>query len=398
VYYSAAKDLSTSGAAWVRQGSEFGYRAPLYFTYLGGVFTLFPQSGYRTAQVATSLLGVVTCVLLFVVAYRVQGAGAAKVAFWVRGLSLCFLLGDTFVMSEPLFAALQMASILVFVSAPPAPNSRHGLALGFLVGLSMLTRESASGYPLIFAGGLFLLGGPFRKRAATVALFFLAITITLLPWMWRNQIVWGRPLPLTLTSGPNLHIGNNPATTGHWQRLPESLPAYIRPGTPEANRWHTEKAIQYITSHPGRFIANGFKKVAWLVFPSFHRDPLMNIYSGRSALLKLMSVLSGGMSAVLILIGIAGFILSKPDRFWWLSGTMFAYYLGITYVAFGHPRLRDPLDHILICYVAAFVANWRNMRLQLQWRSPTALYKMCILGLVYGFIISNWVVTALGKV
>jgi hypothetical protein len=398
VYYDVSRNLSTSQAAWVRPGSEFGYRAPAYFAYLAAVFALIPGSTYRSAQSATSMLGVLTCVLVFLVLRRTESEKAGMVAFWVRGLCLSFVFADTFVMSEPLFSALQMAAILVFVLSPPSPGWRYTVPLGILVGLCVLTRESASGYPLIFAGGLFLLGGPVTKKAVRVCLFILAVTLPLLPWLWRNQIVWGSPLPLSLTSGANLYIGNNPTTIGRWQEVPGKPPPEIRPGTHEANDWYRRQAVQYITSHPDRFLTNGFKKIAWFLFPSFNRDPITHIFSGSPRLLLVLSLLSGGMSALLILAGVAGLILAKPGRFWWLSATMIAYYLGLTYVAFGHPRLRDPVDNILVCYVATLLANWPQVRSQLQWRVPMARYRMCALGLVYAFILTNWMVIALGKI
>ena len=57
-FYSASQQLAHSSTEWLKGGGEFGYRAPVYFVYLAGVFTLVPGPTFLTGQIATALIGV----------------------------------------------------------------------------------------------------------------------------------------------------------------------------------------------------------------------------------------------------------------------------------------------------------------------------------------------------
>jgi len=397
VYYSVSKALTESGHAWVQPGSEFGYRAPLYFIYLAGVFSVFRETGYRFAQVATSVLGAVTCVLLFKVLLTVAGRREGWVAFCAYGLLPFFVLGDTFVMSEPLFGALLVGAVLAFLSPQLERDWKRPMLLGFLVGLCMLTREGAVGYPLIFGSGMVLIKGPVVNKVRGMLLFLCGLTLMLLPWMWRNQVVWGHALPLSYTSGPNLYIGNNPKTTGKWVAMTENAPPNIKFGGPEASKWCAGKAVEFIRANPGQFMTNGFKKLAWLTFPSFDRDFLKLIYRGPSRLLNAMSVMSGAASAAFLLCAVTGFVLKKADRLWWLTCGLIAYHLSITFVAIGSPRLRFPLEVILIPFASAFAVGWGRV---FRARHPGFVFKgsrTCALILAIGILLCNWAYIALLK-
>lgn len=354
VYYDAARSLSQSWEAWVRPIGQFGYRAPLYFVYLAGWFRADPELSYRSAQVVTSLLGVLTALVLFAVGRRLGGARAAWWSLVLRLFLPCFIVSDTFVMSEPLFALAFASAILAFVALVDDPRSiRWSLALGASLAAAMLTRESASLLPLVFITGVLALAGTARQRLARAGWCALALALVLLPWAARNQYVWGQPLPVAHTAGVNLYIGNNPEATGIWGQFRPAAPPGIAIGTPEASAWYARSAAEFVAADPGRFLAGGMKKVAWFLFPVFHRDAMQTLYGADSRAVTGLSLASGASSALLLLFGALALVRAPRGPVWRLGIAILAYQLAVVFVAFGSPRFRDPVDHLLVLFIAA---------------------------------------------
>ncbi len=361
VYYEAARELAGSAEAWVRPIGPFGYRAPLYFVYLSGLFALDDGMSYRAAQAATALLGVLTAIVMFAVGRRI---GGTRAAWWSLGLRLflpSFVVADTFVMSEPLFSLALMSSLLAFLALLERPASwGAALGLGAALGAALLTRESASLLPLVLVFAVWGIGGTTRERLVRTGGFLLALGMVLLPWAARNHHVWGKPLPLAHTAGVNLYIGNNPAATGHWGEFDPVAPPEIRIGTPEANAWFAQAAARFILEDPARFVASGMKKLAWFLFPVFHRDTMATLYLGHPQAVTWLSLACGATSAVLLLLGTAAIIRAARTRFWWTIVAIVLYQAAIVFVAFGSPRFRDVVDHGLVLFVALMAAEPRS--------------------------------------
>lgn len=358
VYYEAAQRLAGSAEAWVRPVGQFGYRAPLYFVYLAGLFAIDDGVGYRGAQVATALLGVLTAVVMFFAGRRLAGPRAG---WWSLGLRLflpSFVVADTFVMSEPLFSLALVSSILAFLAlSANSASIGAALGLGIALGAAVLTRESASPLPIVFAVAVWAIGGTARQRLVRSGWFLLALALALLPWAARNYQVWGKPLPVAHTAGINLYIGNNPEATGHWGTFAPVAPPEIEIGTPEASAWFARAAVRFILDDPGRFVVNGLKKTAWFLFPVFHRDSMATLYIGHPRAVTWLSLACGLSSAALLLLGAVALLRAAATPFWWTFLAIVATQAAIVFVAFGSPRFRDVVDHGLILFIASMLAG-----------------------------------------
>ncbi|MFH1279166.1 MAG: glycosyltransferase family 39 protein [Candidatus Eisenbacteria bacterium] len=360
VYFQTARELAGSGSAWLRPGGEFGYRAPLFFVYLAGLFRAYPEAPYKAAQIYSALPGVLASLLLFRIADRIGGRRAAWIAFGIRGLLPPFVILDTFVLTEGLFSLLLFGAVLLALRSSERPSYGDAAALGAVAGAATLARDSALLFPFLF-GLLVFLGFRGRRRApAGLAAYGAALVLVISPWMIRNASVWGEPLPIAQTSGVNLHIGNNPETTGKHMDLPTRAPDGLRWGSPDYRRWHSRQARAFIRENPGAFVRNGFKKVSWLLFPSFHRDFLRTAYAMPGAMNRIVTLFSGTSSAIWILISLAGFVLARRSIYWWIALVLALYIVGGTAVAHGHPRYRDPIDQILIPYGSLLIADPRS--------------------------------------
>lgn len=391
-FYSGAQKLAHSWGEWLVGGGEFGYRAPLYFVYLSGVFALFPGSTFLTGQLATASIGVLNGFLTYILVRNTTGEGAARVAFWLRGILPSWVAADTFVMSEPLFATFLLAALVVISQKPYSPDRRQALVLGILTGCCLLTREVAIFYPILFGGYLFMVSEAWRDAGRNVAWFALAFILTLTPWMWRNVMVWGQPLPISYTSGVNLHIGNNPHAIGKWVHFSaESEAAGGDFGTPQSDAWHRREAIRYIQDNPLQVFQLGFKKLAWFLWPRFEREELTELYKLPSRQSTIVSSVLGLLSGGVLILGVAGLVFGTRDWFWWLSVTLIAYTLAVTFAVYGSPRYRDAVDCLLLVYAATVVVRWRQLWVEINTKGTLARRQLMILAPIVSYILANWI-------
>ncbi|MEP7153480.1 MAG: glycosyltransferase family 39 protein [Nitrospira sp.] len=391
-FYSGAQQLTHSSAEWTKGGGEFGYRAPMYFVYLAAVFELIPQATFLTGQIATAVIGVLNCVLMFALIRNLYGDSVGRLGFWLRGLLPSFVLADTFVMSEPLFATFLLAILLTISMKPNQPDNRQAVVLGFLVACCLLTREVAIVFPIVFGGYLLMVSRSRLDGTRHVALFAVVVLITLTPWMWRNTIVWGQPLPISYTSGVNLHIGNNSEAAGKWIHFPNDMErAILGFGTPQSDAWHRKEALRYIQNDPLHFFELGFKKVAWLFWPRFEREEIKRLYQLTPRQATMVSGVIGAFSACVIIAGSAGLVFGTRDWFWWISLTLIVYTVFVTFIVYGSPRYRDSLDYLLLAFAVSITLRWRSIWMNVQTKGSVARKQLWVLVPVFSYILLNWI-------
>ena len=391
VYHSTAIKLSTDHNEWTRPGSEFGYRAPLYFVLLSSVYSMAKEPKYKSGQLISAAIGTVNCILLFFIVRRYRDEQAAWVSFWIRGLFPTFIISDTFVLSEPLFNIFLLLAVLIVSNTSKALTLLQWAGTGICMALCILTREAALFYPFLFMIFLIYHAKGFNNVLRYTLAYVACIFVVIGPWLWRNQLVWGKPLPLSYTAGVNLHIGNNHNATGKWVIAPsDDIPKDITFGTPEFNKWHMLKGVEYITENPVRFVKLGFKKIAMYLFPSFHREDISTVFGFNSKNANIIGFLSGVSSASLILFGIIGFVLSKKDRIWDITLLLILISLIIVFVAYGSPRYRDHIDNLLIIFMAHLYSQRKE--LWVESRTLFAIHNknvQIVSGIVI-FLVLNW--------
>jgi hypothetical protein len=220
----------------------------------------------------------------------------------------------------------------------------------------MLVREAGLVYPAIFVGYLLLTFGTAKQRTGRVLACAAVLMLVLSPWLMRNHAVWGHAWPLGYTAGPGLHAGNNPTFEGAW-KWPPSPPDTIRFGTPEFERWHREQAIAYIKQDPVAFVQRGFVKLAWLLFPRFHRYDVKIVYPSMSSnAVQVLSIVIGATGAAMLLLGVLAFTALRTDAFWWVCLSLIGIIVAAIVATGGDPRYRDPIDYILLIATAVFLA------------------------------------------
>src|SRR4051794_29781450 len=187
---------STFPYLWVHPTA---FRPPLFPVLLGGAYAVFGVH-IVVAQALNIVIGTGVVVLAALVAFRLAGRTAALVAAGIAAISPALLANDGVVLTEPLALLLMLATLLAL------DGRRYWLA-GLFAGLLVLTRPSAQLFVPVIALYLLLVAvrraQPGSRRAALFAgarravVFGLVAVVVVLPWVIRNDVVFGKPLIVT---------------------------------------------------------------------------------------------------------------------------------------------------------------------------------------------------------
>lgn len=217
---------------WV-QGHPFkpqSYRAnPVLPFYLMTVYSVFGKS-VEAARVGQAVFGALSCVLVYAIGRRTLSPLAGVLAGVMLALypAHIYLSGILYVECLLIFLLTLGAYLAVLPMGPPAWRGRDwvlALAGGAVLGVAGLTRTLyLVAIPAVAVAWLYALPGPVWRRIALAGTLAAAGAAVVLPYMARNQAVYGR---FMVTSGfyTKLWQGNNELATGgpmdrelHWDQ------------------------------------------------------------------------------------------------------------------------------------------------------------------------------------
>lgn len=343
------------------------FRPPLYPLLLGGLYTVFGVH-VGVAQVLNVLLGTGVVVLTAMLAYRLAGRTAALVAAGVATVHPNLLAGDGVILTEPLALLLMLAALLTL------DRGRYVWA-GVLAGLLVLTRPSAQLYVPVLA--LYLLISGARRlgwragwktalRAAVV--FGLAAVVTVLPWVIRNQIQFGKPVIVT-SNGFNMAAIWSPIAiqSGGFvdpifdNRFRDITRIYQLKNTDEADLDATlrREGLKGIRQNPRRVPGKLWQNVRYYLDVSWRANDNPERRDGRN-----LSFRHATLPYVWLveIVGAVGLVLVRRRRLGVLVLITGAYMTVVSIVTVSPPRLRAPLDVLLCVGVGVVVAAVQNRR------------------------------------
>jgi len=222
-WYSPAKPTSDFGCydhlAWsMVQGK--GYQFPPQFSaptafwppgyplFLAIVYKVAGHS-YRVAYLLNAVLGALSCYLILLLGRqllsdKIAWLGAYALAFYPNHIVLSGLLA-----SENLFCPLLLAALVLIWSWPLKRANREALIAGLLLGCAALTRLVGLVVllPAMWAWKNSLGAGSFRQAARGGGFVVLGCMISLVPWVLRNEIVFGEFPIVSTSSWFNLYEG-----------------------------------------------------------------------------------------------------------------------------------------------------------------------------------------------
>ncbi len=330
-----------------------GYPLLLAALYKAGVRT---PSEVRSAQ---AVLGVVSVLLVYLIADRLAGRRAALTAALYTALYPYFVFMTGTLFANLWFAVTLLAAVYAILEAERIESTALWGAGGLLLGFSTLSVTTAAPLAPVTLFWLFLAKGFRRRTLQGAAAFIAAFFVVVAPWSYRNLHELGTPM-LSTNGGRNLWLGNNPATTinsGSNIAMPPELQARIDAASEvEADFIYTEGALAYIAAEPLRFIVRSLLKGAalWRFDPSpttegYKVDPL------------LLSYLSFFTYAPILMLAVVGFVKAgdgqKKVMLLWLF--YFAVFTAVHALYISKVRFRLPLDHLLIIMAAAAMSRLR---------------------------------------
>ncbi len=268
---------------WVTSGDQYGYwyygnelaHGRGYVSYLDGTATSYYPVGYPAllavvdwiglhvplvpndqvllTNLAHSLLGAASIVLVCFIARKVVGnraglVAAAIVAFFpsmVIGVAT-FAVETTFV-----FAALACVAILVDHDwALGPPGRRRLLWFGAAFGAAVLVRPFIAPILIGLAIAAWIAGGGWRPALRTVGWVLPTLIVVLTPWTIRNEARFDAFVPISTNLGDTLCMARFPGSTGGFSFAGPPNCAETTLPEAERNTANTRAAARFVVDHP----------------------------------------------------------------------------------------------------------------------------------------------------
>jgi 4-amino-4-deoxy-L-arabinose transferase-like glycosyltransferase len=199
---SIASDDGYPESGYVVDGGPTALRPPGYPYFLGAVYAVSGDS-VDAGRYANVVLGALAVLLLFLIARRIWGRRVGLVAAGMAAVFPPLVLLSRDLLSESLFIALELGAILCVLNFRRAGDAfGWAAAAGVLTGLAALTRNPGIVLVIPIVVGAWMLRPAFTLRAlAAPAVVAVCTALTILPWTVRNQIEFGRFVPITSSIG-----------------------------------------------------------------------------------------------------------------------------------------------------------------------------------------------------
>lgn len=396
-----------AGGDWL--GTDVFYQAPLYPYFLGAIYSLFDRD-LVVVRICQAVIGAGSCAMLAAAAQRLFSPRAGLVA----GLGLAFyapaIFFDALIQKTVLDVFLVCLALLILSRLTTAATStRHWVGLGVVLGCLILTRENAvvfAAIVLLWALVRSISGTPaahaWRGRIREMAAFLLGLAVVLGPVATRNYLVSGGLYVTTSQFGPNFYIGNNPRADGTYMSLRpgRGAPEYERQDATElaeralgrsltpsdVSSYWTDRALDFISSHPGAWIALVGRKLLLL----WNADEMLDTESLETHAESSLILRIGGWIGhfgVLVPIALLGVIATWGERRrLWLFYLMTLGYAASVIVFYVFARYRFPLVPFLMLFAAVGMVNTPL----LIGTSSRARRGMLAAGVGAAAVVANW--------
>jgi 4-amino-4-deoxy-L-arabinose transferase-like glycosyltransferase len=246
-------------AAKMAHGQSMGsvFNPPGLSLFLAPFFMVFGAHQWVTLLCAL-LLFVATYLLTYALASRIQGGLAARiapmlVAVWPGYFPLAGVNSK-----ETLLAALVPATLFLYLKAFDPGAGPHGarihwgyvIAAGLCMGFAALTQPGYLLFPAVLFSFEMLRAKGWRRATGRTAVFTIAMLAAILPWTFRNYLVFHRVVLISTNGGSVFYRANNADANAQYE--PENE-APLPKDEFEADKMGYKLADDWIEHHPGAF-------------------------------------------------------------------------------------------------------------------------------------------------
>ena len=362
-YLALARSVA-SGSGFVYTEVESGTaqqigRAPGYPLFLAALDAGRPVPNRVPARVkvAQSILGGFIVILIGLVAVASAGPRAGVVAAWVAALYPPLISMSAYALSETLFCALALGTVVLLQRGVDRADWRSIAASGALAGVAALTRPAMLVFVILTC--IWLLA---RRRVPHSIAFALAAAVVIAPWTIRNFRVHDQFVLIASEGGVTFWTGNHPLARGEGDLAanPELKRAEVAFRTAHAGLTaeqleplYYSEAVGWIVQHPLPWARLLARKAFYTIVPI---GPSYALHSVRYRVASTVPYL------LLLPFAIAG-----ARRLWHSSTRPFALWLLaassilVSLVFFPQERFRLPvIDPVLIVSAAALAGRTQS--------------------------------------
>lgn len=252
------------------------YWPPGFSLFLSPFFMVFGAYQW-VSQVCALLFFVATYLLTYALANRIQGGLTSRIAPMLVAIWPGYFTLAGVNCKEVFLAVLVPMVLLLYLKASDCSSVRTSgpdphlvenhkrsqfrwcfvIAAGVCTGFTALTQPGYMLFPAVVLGIEMLCGQNILRAIARTAVFSLALIVAILPWTYRNYLVFHRIVLISTNGGSVFYRANNPRADANYSAegevpLPKDEFAADRLGYKLADEW--------IAHHPGAFAALMVKK------------------------------------------------------------------------------------------------------------------------------------------
>ncbi len=353
-YDALGRSLAT-GSGFAIQGVPNTFRPPGYPFFLAALYMIFGHS-YAAVKIAQSLLGALTCLMIFLIGQRLFSRRVGVIAATLATVYPFLVLYAGFLLSETLFVFLSTVFLYALVRLRERYASKWVALGGLVLGVMNLIRPVTLLIPAFLFFWAWIELGTKRKAAVIAGLLTIWMMVPILPWTVRNYVVTHSCILIEDHHWLGMYIGNNrtilrhPEAIGGWLE-PEQIEGFKPPFTTEDYRSASLSFLkQYLLQEPLELLrleAHKLKRF-WSVFPTSSRTTYRD---------AMVSVFSYGLLLPLFVIGM---ILSlRNDQQSWILIIWIVNFCFVALIAFGTTRFRAPVEPAIVLFASlALEKGW----------------------------------------
>ena len=175
------------------------HRTPVYPLFIAIFYRLFGE-GPLPLILAQILLSVLTVYMTYLIGKDLLSETAGLLAAFLMAISIESITLAFFLLTETLFTALFLGSILAYVLFRQSQKRIWILISGALMGLAILCRPIATYFPFLFLIlVLFDQAKDVRERLIKIVFYALPCLVVIVPWMFWNYASIGIPTISTIS-------------------------------------------------------------------------------------------------------------------------------------------------------------------------------------------------------
>lgn len=274
-YWELAERIAGGEDYSIYQPPRYVERTPGFPLLVAASMKLFGKSVFG-ASLLMAVVGTGCCWLTWLLAKNLFDVSTANWAMLAVAVSPLQIGSNVQILSEVWFSFGLLVCVLalarLILQPPTASCGRIAFGNGVLTGLTVLIRPGW----ILWAGlsSLFVLlfgEKTISKRFLSGALIGLGCFLALLPWAWRNHEVTGHWIFTSLWSGPSLYDGLHEGATGASDmQFLEDDNLFSKMSEFDVNEHYKKRAVEFVTSHPGRTLRLAFIKAGRYLSPSLN--------------------------------------------------------------------------------------------------------------------------------